>query len=366
MSGPEDTPPGWQAPPPGWQAAPPPYPPPSYAAAPQPGQAPGAWPPGPPGVWPAAHKPGIIALRPLGLGDLYDGAFRAIRHNAGATVGASVLLAGLAMAIPVLATALLTAAGQLTVGVADDTGDAATTAGVALSIGSLGLGTMLQGLGTILVTAMVARVVGAAVLGRTLTLTQAWAETRGRRWRLVGLGLLLGLVAMLVVGAYVGLWALLAVLSGDLVVLLLFGLLSVPAFLALLAWFWVRLALLAPSVLSLEDIGVLGAIGRGRRLTRGHFWRVFGVAVLTVVITQTVGGVLSLPFVVLGEIGMVVVGPEHEALVLVLSQAVATVLAAAFVTPFLTAVTTLQYVDLRIRQEAFGVELLARTGAPVR
>ncbi len=36
----------------------------------------------------AAHKPGAFPLRPLGLGDLYDGAFRIIRFNPKATVGA--------------------------------------------------------------------------------------------------------------------------------------------------------------------------------------------------------------------------------------------------------------------------------------
>src|SRR5680860_1646831 len=30
---------------------------------------------------PPAIKPGIVALRPLGLGELYDGAFQAIRRN---------------------------------------------------------------------------------------------------------------------------------------------------------------------------------------------------------------------------------------------------------------------------------------------
>jgi len=312
------------------------------------------------------HKPGIIALRPLGLGDLYDGAFRAIRHNAGATVGASVLLAAIAMAIPVLVTALMSATGDLALDVAGDSDSAASTTAGALAIGSLGLGTLLQGLGTVLVTAMVARVVGAAVVGRTMTLAEAWAETRGRRWRLVGLAALLAVGLTLLVALYVAAWVALAVLSGDLVVLLLFGLVSVPAFLALLTWAWVRVALLPATVLSLEDVSVLGAVGRGRRLTLGHFWRVLGVALLTGIVVQTVGGVLSVPFVILGEVVLLAVGPGQETLVVVLSQAVATVVAAAFVTPFMSAVTALQYVDLRIRQEAFDVELLARTGAPVR
>ncbi len=48
----------------------------------------------------AAHKPGAIPLRPLNLGDIYDGGFRIIRFNPKATVGSAVLVAGVAMATP--------------------------------------------------------------------------------------------------------------------------------------------------------------------------------------------------------------------------------------------------------------------------
>ena len=50
-------------------------------------------PPMPSGMLGAAHKPGAIPLRPLGLGDMYDGAFRVIRFNPRATVGSAVLVA---------------------------------------------------------------------------------------------------------------------------------------------------------------------------------------------------------------------------------------------------------------------------------
>ena len=61
----------------------------------------------------AAHKPGAIPLRPLSLGDMYDAAFKIIRFNPRATVGSAVLVAAIAMAIPVLATAALGAALDL-------------------------------------------------------------------------------------------------------------------------------------------------------------------------------------------------------------------------------------------------------------
>ena len=68
-----------QPPPPGWV-------PPGYGTPPAPGVAPG--PPGYPSyvLGPPVHKPGVLALRPLGLGDFFDGAFKTIRLNPRAMV----------------------------------------------------------------------------------------------------------------------------------------------------------------------------------------------------------------------------------------------------------------------------------------
>ena len=74
----------------------------------------------------AAHKPGAMPLRPLGLGDMYDAAFRVIRFNPKATVGSAVLVAAVTMTIPIIVTAILTATVNVTL---DQTGatDAAST-----------------------------------------------------------------------------------------------------------------------------------------------------------------------------------------------------------------------------------------------
>ena len=93
----------------------------------------------------AAHKPGAIPLRPLSLGDMYDAAFKIIRFNPRATVGSAVLVAAVAMAIPVLATAALGAAldlsmtNELTAGSADDPSAPLTGEDVAGFVGRLRL-----------------------------------------------------------------------------------------------------------------------------------------------------------------------------------------------------------------------------------
>jgi hypothetical protein len=53
---------------------------------------------------------------------------------------------------------------------------------------------------------------------------------------------------------------------------------------------------------------------------------------------------------------------QYVALVTVVLTALATVVQTAFVTPFSAAVTSLQYLDQRMRKEAYDVELMARAG----
>src|SRR6185369_7614202 len=79
---------------------------------------PGGYPPGYPTPYPiqpalAAHKPGAIPLRPLVLGDIFDGAFRIIRYNPKATVGAAVLVSAVAMVIPVVTGLVTGSTGSL-------------------------------------------------------------------------------------------------------------------------------------------------------------------------------------------------------------------------------------------------------------
>src|SRR3954469_24619201 len=134
-------------PPPGWQPPPPPptsytgyQPAPGYPTTPPQPQA-GAWAPAR-GMLGAAHKPGAMPLRPLGLGDMYDAAFRIIRFNPKATVGSAVLVAAGAMAIPILVTAIFTATVNVTIDQAG-TPDDESLVGFAGSFGSLFLGVLL-------------------------------------------------------------------------------------------------------------------------------------------------------------------------------------------------------------------------------
>ncbi|WP_416366410.1 hypothetical protein [Nocardioides sp.] len=307
-----------------------------------------------------------MALRPLSLGDIYDAAFRIIRFNPKATVGSAVLVAAVAMLIPLLLTGILTFTTGLTYDAtaepsSDLTIDTADLAGFIASFGALAFGSVLQAIGLIFVTGMVAHVTAAAAIGKKLSLGEAWAATRGKRLRLVGLSFLLGLMLTVAVTVYVVLWIVVA-LTLPTAAIVAWGLVTVPAFVAGLWWFWIRVYYLPVPALMLEGVGITGAIGRGYRLTAGQFWRTFGIALLTVLLVNIAGGILSMPISVGGQLGVLAVGPDKALLLLVGTQALASVVSTAFVAPFSAAVASLQYLDQRIRKEAYDVELMRQAG----
>ncbi len=361
-----DFPPPGSPPPPG---APPPGEPvgPSRWGPATPAPQPGSVVPPPPGWAPqhgmhgAVHKPGAMPLRPLSLGQIYDAAFRIIRFNPKATVGSAVLVAAVAMALPVLVVGVLTWTVGLTYDPSATTIDDEDLVGYVVAYGSYAVAALLQGIGLILVTGMVVHVTAAAAVGRRLSLGEAWAATRGRRWRLVGLAVVLGLATLLILAIYAAL-VVVVVLTTSTLVSVLVIVLSVPVLIAVMAWFWIRVYYLPVPALMLEDLGVVASIARGYRLTRGGFWRILGIALLTVLIGGVAGQVLGVPFTIAGTVGSLAVGDDLALFVTILFTALAQVASTAFVAPFGATVTSLQYLDQRMRKEAYDVELMRQAG----
>jgi len=345
----------------------------------QPGQQPaGGW--GAPPGWsgPAAPpRPGIVPLRPLSLGELYDGAFQAVRTNPGAVLGFSAV-------VVVVLTALQTVVQVLTLGGALDTltADLSTGSRVSLDdfageLGGLIGGSLLTQALTLVATALLAGVVtvavSTAVLGRRTGSAALWERVRPRLLALIGLAVLLGLtsaavfVACLLPG--IGLIAAGAASAGDgllvtgVVVLLLGVLVAFAGYLAVDA----RLFLATPALV-LEGLGVGAALSRAWSLSRVGFWRLLGIRLLAVVIVSVgsaiVAGVLG------GGLSLVTglfVEPSTGsgiALASLVPTAIGQAVALTIFYPLSAAVTALQYVDQRMRREGLDVELARAAATP--
>lgn len=337
------------------QYGPPQYGAPQYGApqygAPQygPGQAgPGA----PGGYRPPPVQRGIVPLRPLGLGEILDGAFRSIRDNPRVMFGFSAVVVSIAVL-------LQTALQWYSYGFLGSSLEAPVSQDAEMLVGDFvgaAGGGLLAGVVTVVATTVLTGLlivsVSRSVIGVRVTLAEAWARARPQLWRLLALTvivlLLLACVPVLWAGVLVGLAA--AEQFGAVVVVAVLGGLGA---LAWLLWIAVR-TLLATPALMLEEQKVVAGLKRGWALSRGSFWRLLGIYLLASVIVGTVASFIILPATVL--VAVLGLNPLSDPLALGIN-AVATIIASVLTTPFTAAVVALLYIDLRIRREGLDVDL---------
>ncbi|MEU9145129.1 hypothetical protein [Streptomyces sp. NPDC048349] len=315
--------------------------------------------PGGPGQWgqPPAAKPGVIPLRPLGLGEILDGAVATMRSH-----WRSVLPITLVVATVVQVLSLLTqkyAMGDLAVAGESGTDIDEAVNDIVVALGALvGIG-FLAALGGIVATAMLTMIYSRAVLGTTSTVSAAWRESRPQLLRLFGLTLLMGLGAILL-GAVLLAPGLIAEDPG------LFAVGAIVMF-PLITWLWIKFSLASPALM-LERSTVFKALGRSSKLVQGTWWRIFGITLLTNIITGIVSAIIVWPLTI---VGMAVYGGGLAGLedgtastawgALVLSG-IGSIIAQTIVMPILAGVTVLLYVDQRIRREGLDLELARAAG----
>lgn len=368
-------PPGWSAPGPeshhGRHGTPPGDP---GNAAPPGWGGPGGVPPGagpPPAGFgrPPDPKPGIIPLRPIGLGEILDGAIAYIRRNPKATLGLSAIIVGVSNVIMLLTQLVVfRGVGRLaTLEPADFNSAEELLRIFAPSIGAGAVSVVITVLAGLVLTGMLTAVVGRAVLGEHATMSGAWHQVAPRIPALLG-------TAALIVGMIGGLLlcllapALLAAAAGSGTASAALAVVAVLAWLPLAVWIYVIFALATPTVV-LERAGVRAALGRSRGLVRGSWWRVFGILALALVITVLIQMVLSAPFSIVQQVLFGVggtTGAVDSALsTLFLGQVIATVgaiVAGTVAQPFSAGVPALLYTDLRMRREGLDMQLQSTAG----
>ena len=119
-------------------------------------------------------------------------------------------------------------------------------------------------------------------------------------------------------------------------------------------YIWVIFSLSVP-VLMLEGLKGTKALGRSNQLIKDHWWQAFGFLLvaylLMFVIAFMIGGIL-------GAISFAAV--DEESVTAIVLNNVVNLFAQVLTTPFIAAATIVLYFDLRIRKEAFDLQLLAQ------
>jgi len=268
------------------------------------------------------------SLRPLGVGEILDVAIKLYRHRFATLVKAvAVIIGPVYVFFAFVQLSLLPAPGDF-----DSFDEVDPVTGLpqtdfdevwaffaaALLLGVAGY------IATQLATAAAFRIIGATYLGEDVDWRESLRFARTRLWSLLGLSILMAIV--------IGLGFLLCIVPG----VYLYGAYAV-----------------AVPVLLVEDVRGTRALKRSKSLVQGRWWSVAAVIFLGMLMGSIVSNVLS------GVVNLGI-GATGDDVATVIGNTIASVVAAAIVTPFTAAVTMVVYFDLRVRKEGFDVELLAR------
>ena len=307
-------------------------------------------------AWTVA-QPGIIPLRPLTVGELFNGAFQAVRVNPQTMFGfafAIMAVVGLVQAFfASSSTSSLTRA--LTSGDTDD-----LIYSLSSSMGSL-VTDGLTLLATAFLSGMLALTVWDAVLGRKSSPADAWHRFSPRFVPVLLATLLIGIiefVAIVVVLLVFMIPFFLVIVNtasarsydsasagiGGAFALIF---LMVVALIVIACFLTVKFAFTSSAVV-LEGLGPVDAMKRSWSLSKGSFWRILGrillIGIVTTLITSVLGGIV-------GAILGVGAAAADSVGMLVAFSAFLSALLSAVVIPVQSSFYTLMYLDERMRKE---------------
>ena len=307
-------------------------------------------------AWTVA-QPGIIPLRPLTVGELFNGAFQAVRVNPQTMFGFAFAI----MAIVGLVEALFSSSSTTTLSHAISSQSAQD---VFDSLGST-LGSFatsgLSLLATAFLSGMLALTVWDAVLGRKSSPADAWHRFSPRFVPVLLATLLIGIIEfvaiMVVVLIFIIPFFLVVVNAASarsydsasagiggafaILFLMLVALIVVGCFLT------VKFAFTSSAVV-LEGLGPVDAIKRSWSLSKGSFWRILGRIWLIGIVTGLISTVLG---AIVGAILGVSANAADSVGLLVAFPAFLSALLSAVVIPVQSSFYTLMYLDERMRKE---------------
>lgn len=325
----------------------------------------GAW-----GGWggpPPAAKPGVIPLRPLGVGEILDGAVSTMRTYWRTVLGISLTVAIVTEILVILLQGFVLNDRTSTEALNDPS---ATLNELTRAMGDALLASsvifLISLIGAIVATALLTTVTSRAVLGKPVTTGEAWRDARPQVLRLFGLLFLLLLMTLglVLVGVVPGI--LVAASGSPEAGAALVALGSIGAGIVAL-WLWFRFSLASPALM-LEKQGIVKALSRSAKLVRGSWWRVFGIQLLATLIANIVAAIVVIPFTFLaGALSgdgatSFLEGTTDLGWTFLIVSGVGSVIGSMITFPITAGVTVLLYIDQRIRREALDLELARAAG----
>ena len=307
-------------------------------------------------AWTVA-QPGIIPLRPLTVGELFSGAFQAVRVNPQTMFGFAFAI----MAVVGLVQAFFASSSTSSLTRAMSSGDPQELFdSLGSSMGSL-VTSGLTMLATAFLSGMLALTVWDAVLGRKSSPADAWHRFSPRFVPVLLATLLIGIIEFVAIVVVLLVFLIPFILvavnaasarSYDSASASIGGALSIiflmiVALIVIACFLTVKFAFTSSAVV-LEGLGPVDAMKRSWSLSKGSFWRILGriwlIGIVTALITSVLGGIV-------GAILGVGAAAADSVGMLVAFSAFLSALLSAVVIPVQSSFYTLMYLDERMRKE---------------
>ena len=286
-------------------------------------------------------------LRPLGVGDIVDRVFalyrsRPLLYLAAAAIPYLVfvlLIAGVTLALAASFSGLAEFANAIALGATPN------PAVFASAIGTFFVFILFVVIAAVLIlslqTTALVYAMSARYLGRQVTLGETLRAGLRAAPRVIGTGLLI----------FIGLVLLWTVLIIAMVLYQQAWFVAVVALGGVVASFFILAStLVAPVVATIESVGPISAIRRAFSLSKGNRWRILGLQLLLLVINGVISAVVSAVFVttIISDAGLRAAAQQ-------VVNAVTTIAWA----PVEWGTFAILYYDLRVRREAFDLQLAA-------
>lgn len=304
---------------------------------------------------PTATKPGVIPLRPLGIGEILDGAISTMRAHPKLMLGVSAIVVTISQVLVLFATLPYLDDINRAVEFNENTSPDELWGFVGKSFAVLGITLMIVLISRVFLSGFLTIVVGKAVLGQPTAFGEVWERVRRKLLALLGLTMLYPLGAIVLAIPVV----VLAILTPIL------GVLAAVGYIVVAIRLYVLFSLATPALV-LENAPIRRAFGRSRQLVRGSWWRILGISLLAMIIGLIIGLIITAPFGYFGGgfdqlTSTEPVAPTTKYLAL---TTIGGIIASTITEPFVAAVTVLLYTDQRMRREGMDIELARAAGGP--
>lgn len=303
-------------------------------------------------------QPGVIPLRPLSIGDLFDGTFKTVRSNPGVMFGLSAVLMSIVGLITALATYFMSPSVSMLTHFSDpetlqELDRQFTNLFVVFLVSALAIPFAVS-----VLTGLLSKTTSNAVLGRRTSVSEAWASSKGYVLRLLLFTFLFYLVMAIISTIILLVFATLFVAliaNPNEIQMTIISLLVIPSIILAVSYGFVRLVY-APTVIVLEGQGIFASIGRSWRLTKKNFWGTLGRLILLGLMGTLISLAVNVVFGIFTAAAVFFLPLNTLAAV---SAFVSSLISAVSI-PLQAAFITLMYVDRRMRVEGLA-DTLAKT-----